>query len=315
MRLGIDIGGTKINIGLLDENNHLLGNRKLYVSNIKNLAESLKESVSDLSSKLSIEEGTILSCGVGVPGTVSEDGKRLIKAPNISILSEHVVDEIEAALHIPTMLVQDSRAAAWGEYLCGAGAGAESIVCITLGTGIGTGIVIDGKIYHGALGSAGEMGHIPVVENGRPCGCGKHGCLEKYCAGGGLDITAGELLGEGKSAYDLFESAKNGNADAATEIRKAVKLLGNAVVSIINLLSPGCILFSGGLSEQEELYLAPLIAYVKEHCYSSGRIPRLEKAALGENAPLIGAALVCDTQNNMKKNMEKQAHPAYSKKI
>lgn len=291
MRLGIDIGGTKINIGLLDENNHLLINKKIYVADIENLAQSLKETVKKLSAELSIEPESIISCGVGVPGTVSEDGKRLIKAPNISILSEHVVEEIEAALHIPAILVQDSRAAAWGEYLCGAGTGAGAVVCITLGTGIGTGIVIGGKIYHGSLGSAGEMGHIPVVENGRPCGCGKCGCLEKYCAGGGLDITAVELLGAGKTAHDLFNAAENGDARAAAEIQKAVKLLGNAVVSIINLLSPDCILFSGGLSEQKELYLEPVIGHVKEHCYSSGKIPRLEKAALGENAPLIGAAL------------------------
>lgn len=292
MRLGIDIGGTKINIGLLDENNHLLVNRKIYVAEISTLAESVKCAVEELCTALSIEKSSITSCGAGVPGTVSEDGKRLLKAPNISILSEHVVEEIEAALQIPTTLVQDSRAAAWGEYLCGAGAGAKSVICITLGTGIGTGMVIDGKIYHGSLGSAGEMGHIPVVENGRPCGCGKRGCLEKYCAGGGLDITAKELLGKDKTAADLFTAANNGNAGAALEIEKAVKLLGNAVVSIINLLSPDCILFSGGLSEQEEMYLSPLIAYVKEHCYTSGKIPRLEKAALGENAPMIGAALV-----------------------
>lgn len=292
MRLGIDIGGTKINIGLLDENNRLLANRKLYVAEIGSLTESLKAVVKELCSTLSLEESSIITCGVGVPGTVSEDGRRLLKAPNISILSEHVVEEIEAGLHIPTTLVQDSRAAAWGEYLCGAGAGAKSIICITLGTGIGTGIVLDGKIYHGSLGSAGEMGHIPVKENGRPCGCGKRGCLEKYCAGGGLDITAKELLGEDKSANDLFVAAKNGDACAAKEIENAVKLLGNAVVSIINLLSPDCILFSGGLSEQEEMYLSPLITYAKAHCYSSGKIPRMEKAALGENAPMIGAAFV-----------------------
>lgn len=292
LRLGIDIGGTKINLGLLDENNRLLGNRKLYVAQITSLSDSLKAEVESLCAELGVDAADIVSCGVGVPGTVSEDGKRLLKAPNIAILSENVTQELEKALQLPVTLVQDSRAAAWGEYVCGAGVGGSTVVCITLGTGIGTGMVIDGKIYHGALGSAGEMGHIPVAENGRSCGCGKTGCLEKYCAGGGLDITARELLGEGKTAADLFAAAKDGDAAAAGEISKAVKMLGNAVVSIINLISPDCILFSGGLSEQEEMYLNPLIAYVQEHCYSSGRIPRLEKAALGENSPLIGAALV-----------------------
>lgn len=290
-RLGIDIGGTKVNIGILDENKRLLGNKKLYVDEIEDLTCSVTTAVKNLCRDFSVKEDEILCCGIGVPGTVSEDGKRLVKAPNISILSENVAEKIEEALHIPAVLVQDSRAAAWGEYLCGCHENERSLVCITLGTGIGTGMVIDGKIYNGSLGCAGELGHIPVVENGRKCGCGKCGCLEKYCAGGGLDITAQELLGESKTAEDLFQAAKSGNEKASEAINQAVKLLGNAVVTLINILSPDCILFSGGLSGQKELYIDPLIAYVEEHCYTSGRIPRLERAVLGENAPLAGAAL------------------------
>ncbi len=291
-RVGIDIGGTKINIGIVDENNKLLVNKKIYIKDIKNLTEDVKDIILELCNEAKVDFDEIGACGIGVPGTVSDDGKKLLKAPNISILSEDVAYRFEETLNVPVSLVQDSRAAAYAEFACGAGAGAGTVVCITLGTGIGTGIVIDGKVYNGALGSAGEMGHICVEENGRPCGCGKKGCLEKYCAGGGLDITASELLGEGKNAGDLFDAAKSGNADAQNEIDKAVKILGNAVVAIINLLSPECVLFSGGLSAQEEMYVNPCIEYIKEHCYSSGRIPELKRAALSENAPLIGAALI-----------------------
>lgn len=304
MRLGIDIGGTKINIGLLDENHQLLGNKKILVSDVNVLTESLQAAIKELSAECSIDTKNILSCGVGVPGTVSADGKRLLKAPNISILSEHVAADIEKALHIPTLLVQDSRAAAWGEYLCGAGAGAKTVICFTLGTGLGTGIVMDGKIFSGALGNAGELGHVPTVKNGRPCGCGKKGCLEKYCAGRGLDMTASELLGEGKTAYDLFKAAKHGNSNASAQIQQAVQQLGNTIVSAINLLSPDCVLFSGGLIEQKELYLSPLIEYIKEHCYSSGKLPRLEVAALGENAPMIGAALLFQSYDNLPVKQE-----------
>ncbi len=291
-RLGIDIGGTKINLGILNGDNELLGNKKVYIRDIKNLADTIKVQVEMLCGELGIQRSELKSCGIGVPGTVSEDGRHLIKAPNIRILSENVVVDMEKALGIPTVMVQDSRAAAWGEYQCGSGKGAKTVVCITLGTGIGTGIVLDGKIYNGALGSAGEMGHIPVCEKGRSCGCGKTGCLEKYCAGGGLDITAAEVLGEGKTAADLFKAAKEGNVEAQAEIQNAVEMLGNAIVSLVNLLSPDCVLFSGGLSEQEELYINPLIAYVEAHCYTSGNIPQLQRAQLGENAPMIGAALM-----------------------
>ena len=291
-RLGVDIGGTKVNVGIIDANNQLLGTRRRYIKEIQDFTSAVRELTDELCGELGIAKEEIVSFGVGVPGTVSADGRRLLKAPNISILSETIVEELEKELSLPGILVQDSRAAAWGEYVCGGGAGAKSVVCITLGTGIGTGVVLDGKIYAGSLGSAGELGHIPVREGGRACGCGKKGCLEKYCAGGGLTITASELLGEGKTAEELFEAAKAGNEEALEAIADAVRLLGGAVVSIVNLLSPDCILFSGGLSAQEELYVNPLIEYVKEHCYTAGTLPELKRAKLLEYAPLIGAALM-----------------------
>ena len=300
-RIGIDIGGTKVNIGIIDSNNNLIANKKIYISEIKSLTSDVKKVIDELAKGCGIEYSEIVSCGIGVPGTVSEDGKKLLKAPNISILTEDVSERFEKELDIPVTLLQDSRAAAYAEFMCGAGRGLKTTVCITLGTGIGTGIVIDGKIYNGALGSAGEMGHICVEENGRPCGCGKKGCLEKYCAGGGLDITAAELLGEGKTATDLFEAAENGNNNAKKEIEKAVKILGSAVVSIINLLSPDAVLFSGGLSGRLDAYVNPCIEYVKEHCYSSGKLPGLKIAELADNAPLIGAAIASKNKNIIKR--------------
>ena len=143
-----------------------------------------------------------------------------------------------------------------------------------------------------AIESSCDETAASVVENGRKCGCGKTGCLEKYCAGGGLDITAQELLGANKTAMDLFVEAASGNKKALEEIQNASQMLGRVIVAVINLLSPDCILFSGGLSEQEELYINPVIEYAKTHCYTSGKMPVLKKAELGENAPMIGAALI-----------------------
>ncbi|MBQ7974573.1 MAG: ROK family protein, partial [Clostridia bacterium] len=299
-RVGIDIGGTKMNVGILDGENNTAISKKVYIKDISDITVAVKTTLEELCGSIGITLGELASVGIGIPGTVSDDGKKILKAPNISILSEDVAIRIENALGIPAALVQDSRAAAWGEYLCGGGKGSNTVVCVTLGTGIGTGIVLDGKIYNGALGSAGELGHIPVCENGRPCGCGKNGCLEKYCAGGGLDITAAELLGEGKTAADLFDEAKSGNEKAKEKIFEAVTMLGGALVSIINLISPDCLLLSGGLSAQEELYVNPLIDYIKEHCYSSGKMPVIKKAELGENAPMVGAALVPNAPKRKK---------------
>ena len=292
-KIGIDIGGTKINIGLFDaESKILLKNKKSYIKDIKNLPEFIKKEIENLSSECNASYNDILSCGVGIPGTISDDGKKILKVPNISLLTCDFAEKLENVLSVPVGLIQDSRAAAWGEYLCGNGKNAKTLVCVTLGTGIGTGIVINGAVYNGALGCAGELGHLPVCEDGRTCGCGKKGCLEKYCAGGGLDITAEEIMGIGNKAPELFSAAQNGDKTAQHALNEAVCMVGNGLVSIINLLSPDCLLFSGGLSMQEELYLNPLIEYIKTHCYSAGSLPHISRAGLGENSPLYGAAFI-----------------------
>lgn len=290
LKVGIDIGGTKIHVGIFDkETKRLLAEQKSYVADVTDVSAHIKETLTQLCRANGMDEGEMVSCGIGIPGTVSADGRKIVKAPNIRLLSDSMVEELEQELGVPVRLVQDSRAAAWGEYIM---QDDGTVVCVTLGTGIGTGIVIGGKIYDGALGCAGELGHLPVVENGRPCGCGQSGCLEKYCAGGGLDITAAELLGQGKTAADLFEEVKKGNAVAKEAVDHAIILLGRSLVSIINLLSPDRLLLSGGLCRQEEHYLNPLIDYIKEHCYATDRLPIIQKATLGDLSPLYGAAFI-----------------------
>ena len=291
-RVGIDIGGTKIALGIFKDAQPLCDAR-LEVSALGNPVADIRAALESLCKSGGVDYDDLSFVGVGIPGTVSEDGRKILKAPNIGVLSADFADELEATLDLPVRMVQDSRAAAWGEYVAGAGKNAKTLLCITLGTGIGTGLVMNGKIYDGTLGSAGELGHVPVRENGRPCGCGKCGCVEKYAAGGGLDLTARELFGEGKTAYHLFDEAKNGNQKAKDAIGEAVRLLGGVVVSALNLLSPDMLLFSGGLCEQEELYLSPLMDYVRDHAYAAdGKLPEIKKATLGEKAPMYGAALL-----------------------
>ena len=288
-RIGIDIGGTKTNIGIFSGNT-LVANKKVLNAGVNDLPASIKETLDELCAAINIGAHELVSCGVGIPGTVSEDGKRILKAPNISLLTEDFVERLESLLHLPVKMIQDSRAAAWGEYKCGLSGEANTLICIALGTGIGTGLVVDGKIYNGALGSAGELGHTPIKNGTRPCGCGKIGCLEKYAAGRGLDITASELLGEGKSAKDLFSAAKDGDERAIKAIDDAVGMLGSVLVGAVNLMSPDCLVFSGGLGE-EEYYVSRLTDYINEHAYSAGRKTLVTKSKLGENAPLYGAAL------------------------
>lgn len=154
-RIGVDIGGTKINIGLFkDDDRKLIAHKKVYVTDISDLSNDIKAGVGELCTANGIKYGDIVSCGVGIPGTVSADGKEIIKVPNIGILAKDTAIKLEKTLKVPVKLVQDSRAAAWGEYLCGGATGTNTSVCVTLGTGIGTGIVMNGEIYNGALGCA-----------------------------------------------------------------------------------------------------------------------------------------------------------------
>ena len=289
IRAGIDIGGTKIRVGLVTESGKLLASRRLTVAEITDLTAEVSGVLRALCRENDVDR--VGFCGIGIPGTVSADGRRIEKTPNIAILTQDFADQLSRELGISCRMVQDSRAAAWGEYVAGAARGKTSVICVTLGTGIGTGIVLDGRIYGGALGYAGEMGHLPVKEKGRECGCGKRGCLEKYAAGLGLDCTAAEILGEGKTLQDLFAAASFGNVRAAAVIEEAVLLLGRALTAEINLLSPDCLLLSGGLAQCKE-YVEPVMEYVRTHCYSAGRKPYIGLAALGENAPLIGAAML-----------------------
>jgi len=296
-RLGIDIGGTKVNIGLLDEQKNIALKHIVKLPNNKDhifVLNWLKEIIDMLFLKNSISYSEIISCGMGIPGTISTDGKIAIKVPNIGWENAELASGFEKLTGISTRLVQDSRAAAFGEYMAGNGIGKKIVVCVTLGTGIGTGIVLNGTIFDGALGAAGELGHIPVVANGRECGCGKKGCLENYVAGKGLGMTAQEVFGEEFTANDVFEKVRNGDKAAIKILNEAIFMLGNAMVSIINMLSPDCLLFSGGMSKQTDLFINPLIRYIKEHSYSVsvGEGFYIGLAALGEDSPMVGAALI-----------------------
>ena len=303
---GIDIGGTKVNIGCLDENKRIVFRAVFPVreKRCEDLLAEIKEKFFALLEQNQIAADEVLSCVLGVPGTVSCDRRICLCAPNLGWNDEPVADRFEALSTIPTKLIQDSRAAAYGEAVCGAGKGCRTVVCVTLGTGIGTGIVIDGNIYDGALGGAGELGHIPVVEDGRKCGCGKQGCLECYAAGKGLTATAKELFGPEATAGTLFDmAAKDEQADRA--IREAIEMLGNAFTSLVNILSPDCFVFSGGLSERKAAFSDPILQYIRNHAYSvsAGGSLKLGYAELGENAPMVGAALSFDADNGKAGSM------------
>lgn len=295
IRVGIDIGGTKVNIGLLEESGKVLAKENFPVGNASDMQvfiPKLHDAIKRLAQEAGVEGSEIGFCGIGVPGTVSADKLTVGCAPNLGWIDLPLGKEFQEYTGYKVKLVQDAKAAAWAEYCAGAGKG-QDLICVTLGTGIGTGLVLDGKIYEGALGTAGELGHVPVKLNGRPCACGKVGCMECYSAGKGLGFTAKELYGEDADARTLFAKAAEGDKAASDAIEEAIVFLGTTFVAAVNLMSPACLLVSGGLSERKTEYAEPFMKFVKEHAYEiPGRPLEVKFAALGSDAPMIGAALL-----------------------
>ncbi len=292
MRLGIDIGGTKAAIALINEAEEIVARRKIATGAKKNCQEIALD-MAEASKEMLETQGKTMDdvafIGIGVPGTVDARAKVVINAPNLNWKNEPLAEYFEAACGKSPMLVQDTRAAAWCEARNRRDK--RCVACVTLGTGIGCGIVIDGHVWHGAMGTAGEIGHVPVVVGGRTCACGKNGCMEAYASGTGIARNARkQRLAE--SSEEVFVLAKQGDEKALALLAHAVTCAAAAITAMINILSPDALIFSGGLSEQKELYIEPLMKKIRELAYRQAVEEGLYMgiSSFGGEAPMIGAA-------------------------
>jgi len=298
--IGIDLGGSKVNVGVLNENGEVLFKHKAIIRDIREpnrILDVCCNEVNDALKQTGINISEIRFIGMGVPGTVDVTKRKVLFAPNLSWENVEVSDYLYNRLNIDVLLVQDSRASAFAEYISGAGRDMDVVVCITLGTGISCGIIVNGTIFSGGFNTSGEIGHIIVSEDGNLCGCGKRGCLEAYSSGTAI-VKAGNLatsLKPVKTAEEVFEKAKSGNPEAIGIIRTAVKYLGIGVVNVINTLSPNAVIFSGGMCEQETLLLDPVREFIMKNAYAlavDNGVFKVLKAQLGEDAPMIGAGML-----------------------
>ena len=302
--IGIDIGASKASIGLLDKSGNILGRSRLDIRNTRSdstkTIDVIRREVVKVVEASGLGISLIDFIGIGVPGTVDASAERVLLAPNLGWENVNVNHSFRDHFQADVRLVQDGRAAALAEYLLGAGTGAPVIICVTLGTGIGSGIIIDGKIFNGAFNTAGEVGHIIVQENGFPCECGKFGCLETYSSGTAIVKAANQKRSANgqedvTSAEEVFEKAREGDRDSLDVISLAAQRLGIAIANIVNVLSPNRVIFSGGMCVQEALFIAPVREYVARHAYSiavNNPSFQLVKARLGEDAPMIGAGML-----------------------
>ncbi len=306
--IGVDIGGTKTNIGIVREDGRVLAKRKLpsdTLDGINTFVDIICKEISILLIENNMKLEEIGNIGIGIPGTADSENGIIEYSPNLFGTDVTIRPVFEEKLGRKVTLVQDSWAAAWGEKLFGAGKAFENFFCVTLGTGIGCGVIAEGKIFKGTMNSAGEIGHTPIIMGGRKCSCGNYGCLECYSSGTGILKQAMELFPEklqgDERAERVFELADNGDSDAAGLINDAVEKLAYGLALLVNLFSIDTFLISGGLCAHKKRIIDPLPSLIEKYGYESWtrkkRI-RVIQAELGSDAPMIGAAFINWGNNN-----------------
>ncbi len=303
MRIGVDIGGTKILGGLIDEGGHVHDRFRLKskdFSSPRALTEGVGQQLLALLQRNGLQMANIEHFGVGIPGTADWLNGRVIYSPNL--LGENVPlgNYLEEAVGVRPTIVQDSWAGAYAEYRFGQQGQYQDMMCITLGTGIGCGIIQGGKVYSGLMHTAGEIGHVSIAMDGRPCSCGKRGCLETYASGTGIYAQAMEQFPEKlkdavPGAEAVFDLAYQGDAQAIALLAQCTEYLAFGLAALIDITACNVIFISGGLSSHDDYMIAPLGEAIRRRGYPawSKRIaPLVRKAALGCDAPLIGAAFL-----------------------
>jgi glucokinase len=303
LHLGVDIGGTNIKFGVVEETGKVLLQKKIETaaqSGSSAIIDSIVREIESLLRDPLVRERTLESMGFGVPGTADSVNGIVVYAPNLFWRNVELAAAVQPIFHTPVFVAQDTRAAAWAEYLVGEGRGLRGLAAVTLGTGIGCGLVLDGRIFHGAMNTAGEFGHQIVAVEGEACNCGRRGCLEAHA--GGLAIVregkkriAGLLDSPNVTVADVFRLAEQGNPQARELTDSVVRFIGIGLVNLVNLTSVEMICLSGGISNApRHLLLDPLVEFVRNRAYEavSDKV-RICRSTLGEDAPMIGAALLC----------------------
>ena len=302
MDIGIDVGGTNLRAGVTDGQGHLLSRVSVPVGTEKSpeiLIHRLAELAKKAAEEAGIPEEEIQSVGVGIPGAVAEGN--ILYTCNLPLRNVPFERVFRAYFDRPVYLENDANCAAAGEWLYGAGRGTENFVMITLGTGLGGGFILNGKLYAGG-GMAGEIGHMVIRQDGAACGCGRRGCWEAYASATGLTRQTRQaalahpesLLAQveeitGRTAFD---AAQQGDATAAEVVARYAVYVAAGLTDFVNILAPEMILLGGGISRQGEALLAPIREYVATHCFGQREvaIPTIAAAKLGNEAGIIGAA-------------------------
>ncbi len=308
VHVGIDLGGTNIAVGVVNENNEIVGRGKLKTDrshSAEQLVDAMAKAVLLAVDDAGITMDDVADIGIAAPGSVDPKTGVVAYANNINFRNTPVCQWLNDQLGKPCYIENDANAAAYGELLAGAAKGCSNFVMITLGTGVGGGVVIDGKIYGGFNHAGGELGHMMIIKDGEPCTCGLKGCYEAYASATALirqtqammdahpSSKMWELAAEGKATgRTAFDAMRLGDEAGKAVVDTYIDYIATGLINLINIFQPEKIAIGGGICNEGETLLAPLREKVAKGDYNKN-IPlrtTLCRAALGNDAGIIGAA-------------------------
>jgi glucokinase len=306
LTVGIDVGGTKIAGGVVDERGRILGTARRESPATDTAA--IEQSIEDLVTELRGAH-EVTAVGVGAAGFVDSARSTVLFAPNLAWRDEPLRADLEKRIGLPVVIENDANAAAWGEFTFGAGEDVTDSLLVTVGTGVGGGMVLNGELHRGAFGVAAEIGHMRVVPGGLICGCGNRGCWEQYGSGNALvrdtreqarkgSLIARTLLDRAGGDVEnitgplITEAARDGDDFAREQLASLGRWLGEGIASLTAVLDPAVVVIGGGVSEAGDLLLDPIRAHFAANLTGRNYRPRLEirAALLGNKAGMIGAA-------------------------
>lgn len=301
--IGVDLGGTNLRSALLSVDGEILEKRK----ETTHASEGWKKVVARVvdtimrQREIAAKRGLhVAAVGVGAPGVIRMDTGVVVKSPNFPDWNNLPLrDALEEVLQLPVVIENDANAAALGEQWRGAGRGINSMILLTLGTGVGGGIVLANKIWEGADGMAGEVGHMTLVPDGRQCGCGNTGCLEMYASARGIVQSYREALGsmeytpssEMMTSAHIYQAARDGEAIARKVLKAMGSMLGIGIANLINIFNPHMVVIGGGIKEAWEFFIGATHEEIMRRAFQvPAERTKIVPSLLGDDAGMIGAA-------------------------
>lgn len=310
--LGIDLGGTNIACGLVDENGHIV-----FKDSVETKAQrDYKEIIADMAKlalkiceKAQIGLDKVKGVGIGSPGTIDSKNGKVVYTNNLNFKDVPVRTELQKYIDLPVYISNDANCAALGETVTGAAKGYKNVILITLGTGVGGGVIIDGKIYEGNYSAGAELGHSVIVVDGERCTCGRKGCWECYSSATALIRQTKKAISENKESIMLaavdgdiekvngrtaFDASRKGDATAVKVVENYIKYLGEGITNLNNIFRSEIIIVGGGICNEGDYLLNPVREYVNKNSYAGDLVAAtpIVKALLGNDAGIIGAAML-----------------------